>query len=327
MKRHNIYNPLSLWLCLTLISLTGISACSSGPAEKPLAKSITSPALLLDQGVQQYNNNDYQRAISYFEKSLLQYRSIDNQTGITQCSLNLAKSLMAINNDQLAAEYLIKADAIIKKEKLDGLSEHLQLLKSSLAIRETSYEAALQELEPVLNSTNPTTQLAALKNRTKIAFIKNDNNKQLWLDKYKTQQLKTPEATKSHQARILRFEAKQARDTDTQTALLKQSLSISRELANRPAIAATLAQWAAVNMQAENFIDAEEQLLRALFIRHQLGDVKNSLLLLQQLNALYLTTDNKKQATTQSWINKLSNHQPGDWKILFSDFETYPKAR
>ena len=327
MKRHNIYKPVLLWLSLTLISLIGISACSSGPAEKPLTKSITSPALLLDQGVQQYNNNDYQRAISYFEKSLLQYRSIDNQTGITQCSLNLAKSLMAINNDQLAAEYLIKADTIIKKENLDGLSEHLQLLKSSLAIRKASYDAALHELEPVLNSKNSITQLAALKNRTKIAFIKNDDDRQLWLNKYKTQQLKTPETTKSHQARILRFESKQASDTETQTALLKRSLSISRDLANRPAIAATLTQWAAVNMQAENVIDAEDQLLRALFIRHQLGDVKNSLLLLQQLNTIYLTTDNKKQATTHSWINKLSSHELDDWKILFLDFETYPKTR
>ena len=314
-------------ISIVLVGLTGLSACSSGPAEKPLAKSIASPAQFLDQGIRQYNDNNYQHAISSFEKSLLQYRSIDNQLGIAQCSLNIAKSLMAVNNNQLAAEYLLKADAIIEQGNLSGLTEHLHLLKSSLAINENSYDEALQELESVLHSKQTNIQLAALKNRTKIAFLKNDNDKQAWLDNYKTQQQRNPDSTKSHQARILRFEAKQANDKTTQKDLLQRSLSISRQLANRPAIAATLRQWAEIDIEAENFADAEDKVLRALFIRHQLGDVKNSRLLLERLDIIYQATGDKKRSKTKIWIDKLSKHDLNDWESLFSSFENYPKIR
>lgn len=314
-------------ISMVLVGLTGLGACSSGPADKPVQKSISSPAQLLDQGIQQYNDNNYQHAISYFEKSLLQYRSIDNQLGIAQNSLNIAKSLMAINNHQLAAQYLLKADAIIEQANLNGLTEHSHLLKSSLAISEKSYDEALQELEPVLYSKQTDIQLAALKNRTEIAFIKNDNDKQTWLDKYKKQQQRNPDTTRSHQARILRFEAKQANDKTTQQDLLQRSLNISRQLANRPAIAATLKQWAEIDIETENFADAEDKVLRALFIRHQLGDVKNSRLLLERLDIIYQATGNKKRSKTKIWIDKLSKHDLNDWDSLFSDFENYPKTR
>ena len=332
MKRQNIFRSLLpglyiIRLCIIGISLTGISACSSGPAEKPAPKSISSPAQLLDQGIQQYSDNNYQQAITYFEKSLLQYRSIDSQLGIAQSSLNLAKALMAINNDRLAAEYLHKAASIIKQEKLDDLSEHLQLLRSSLAIKGADYDQALQELEPALESQKTDTRLAALKNRTRIAFIRNDSDKQHWLDRYKTLQQNNTKNTRSHQARILRFEAELTSDTAQQINLLKQSLDLSRQLANRPAIAATLSQWATADISAGRKAAAEDKILRALFIRHQLGDVKNSLSLLEQLDTLYKNTGNKKQSTTNTWINKLSNHDLADWNHLFLDFETYPGIR
>ena len=327
MTHNNILNSSLLWLCITGISLSGISACSSGPAEKTAPKSITSPAQLLDQGIQKYNDNDYQHAITYFEKSLLQYRSIDSATGIAQSSLNMAKALMAINNDQLAAEYLQKADAVIQQENLDKLTEHLHLLKSSLAIRKADYDDAQHELETVLSSTNNTTRLAALKNRTKIAFIKNDDDKQTWLNSYKSLQQKSPETTKSHQARILRFESELSNDSSEKNNYLKQSLDISRELANRPAIAATLSQWAAVDIEAGKNDSAEDKILRALFIRHQLGDVKNSLSLIKQLDVLYKNTNDKKQSVTKTWINKLSNQNLSDWNDLFSDFDSYPKNK
>ena len=327
MMCNNIFRSSLLWLFIVGISLLEISACSSGAAEKPEPKSITSPAQLLDQGIQKYNDNDYQHAITYFEKSLLQYRSIDSATGIAQSSLNMAKTLMAINNDQLAAEYIQKAGTIIQQENLNNLTEHLHLLKSSLAIKHTAYDDALHELEAVLNSNNATTRLAALKNRTKIAFLKSDTDKQIWLGKYKTLQQKSPEITRSHKARILRFEAELTKDASEKKNHLKQSLDISRELANRPAIAATLSQWAAVDSETGNADAAEDKILRALFIRHQLGDVKNSLSLIKQLDVLYKNSDNKKQSITKAWINKLSNHDLSDWNSLFLDFETYPKSR
>ena len=304
-----------------------LSACSGGPAEKPLANSISSPAQLLDRGIQQYNDNDYQKAIKYFEKSLFQYRSIDNQTGIVQCSLNLAKSLMAFNNNQLASEYLNKAESIIHRERLDQFNDHLHLLKSSLAIKNAAYEQALEELTSTLSSTDPATQLAAIKNRTKIAFLKDDSDKKQWLEKYRQLQKKHPDSTASHLARIYRFEAELTDDEKNKIKFLTKSLAISQGRAARTAIAATLTQWSSIDIKAERYDQAEDKSLRALFIRHQLGDVKNSMLILKQLSIIYSVTDKEKQKQADTWIAKLSNNELNNWEKLFSDFENYPGVR
>jgi len=58
----------SIALFLTIM----ITACSGGPPEKTPLDSLTSPAQFLDQGVNAYNETDYQKAIRDFEKALLQ---------------------------------------------------------------------------------------------------------------------------------------------------------------------------------------------------------------------------------------------------------------
>lgn len=304
-----------------------LSACSGGPAEKPLSDSLTSPAKLLDQGIYHYNNNNYPNAIRDFKKALLQYRSIDSQPGIANSCLNLAKTYMAINNNQTAAEYLNRASSVIEQAQLTQLDEHLHLLNSSLAINNELYDHALQELSTVLASNNTTIKLAALKNRTYIAYIRDDSDKRQWLDQYKKLQSSNPENTSSHLARILRFEAEATDDENKKIKLLSQSLSISQNHAARTAIAVTLTQWADIDIANERYDEAEDKSLRALFIRHQLGDVKNSIVLLKQLKAIYSSTDNKKAALTTDWINKLSAHEFNDWESLYSDFETYPIIR
>ena len=319
MKSHRYIFKFILWL-----TILALFACSAGPAEKPQAVSFSSPAKLLDNGVHHYNNNNYPKAIDDFEKALLQYRSIDNQQGIANSCLNLAKTYMAINNNQTASEYLLIASRIIKQASLNELNDHLHLLNSSLAINKTLYDSALQELQPVLNSENSTAQLAALKNRSRIAFIRNDDDKQQWLEKYKTQQQKHPENTASHLARTLRFEAELSENEKDKIELLTQSLAISRSLADRTAIAANLTQWASIDIDTKRYLEAEDKYSRALFIRHQLGAVKNSLMILQQLQVVYVATNNNKQIRVESWINKLSNHDLSNWQRLFSDFETYP---
>ncbi len=206
--------------CIVFLFAIIITACSGSPPEKPAPDSLTSPAKLLDRGISHYNNDNYPKAIHDFENALLQYRSIDNQPGIASSCLNLAKTWMAINNNQTAAEYLSKANFIIKQAQLSQLNEHLYLLNSSLAIKNTLYENALQELSEVLTSNNPKIKLAALKNRTSIAFLRNDDDKIRWLKKYKTQQNKNPTNTTSHLARILRFKAELTSDENQKNTLL-----------------------------------------------------------------------------------------------------------
>lgn len=66
---------------------------------------------------------------------------------------------------------------------------------------------------------------------------------------------------------------------------------------------------------------------QAAAIRHQLADVENSLRILQQLQLVYVDTDNNKQQLSESWIKKLSNQELSDWPRLLSDFDTYPMMR
>jgi tetratricopeptide (TPR) repeat protein len=310
-------------LVISLLA-TMLIACTSGPAEKLVSESFSSPATLLDQGIHNYNISNYAAAINKFEKALLQYRSIDNQPGIANSCLNLATAYMAINNNQIAAEYLDRADAIIKQSKLVGLNEHLPLLKSSLAINNGLYDHAVQELDKVLDSKDTTIKLAALKNRTRIAFLRSDNDKLQWLEKYKILQKQNPD-NQSHGARTLRFEAEASDDKDESVILLAKSLTISQELANRTAIAATLVQWASLDKDEKRFKDAEDKHLRALFIRHQLGDVKSSLSILEQLHNIYVATDNDKSVVTKKWINRLSRNDFSGWEVLYTDFDIYPQ--
>ena len=312
---------------LMFLLLPALSACSGGQTKKPVPDSITSPEKLLNRGTHMYQNNNYLKAINDFEKALLQYRSIDHQTGIAKSMLNIAKSLMAINNNQLASQYLLKAESIINQASLDELKDHLHLLKSSLAIKNTLYEQALEELDPLLSSKNTSIKLAALKNRTKISFLKESNDKQQWLDKYRAMQKLSPENTASHQASIYRFKAELANDAKHKLELLSLSLAISRELADRPAIAASLTQSAQIDFIAEDIIDAEDKYLRALFIRHQLGDVTNSMLILQQLQEIYTRTNSAKLKQTQHWLDKISSNDLSNWNQLFSDFENYPTIK
>lgn len=80
-----------------------------------------------------------------------------------------------------------------------------------------------------------------------------------------------------------------------------------------------------IELKAKRYPDAEDKYTRALFIRYQSGDVKNSLVILLQLQLVYAATNNNKQIRVESWINKLSNQILSDWPCLFSGFENHPE--
>ena len=298
-------------------------SCSGGGTEKPLPDSITSPAYYLDQGFQHYSQNNYAQAIDNFNRALTGYRSIDNLVGITQSCLNLANSYMAINNNEVASEYLDKANLLVTDQTDIEIRDHLHLLNSTLAIKNKLHERALSELSTVLNSPDNHTKLAALKNRTIIAFMEDASDRSNWLKEYEELQKITPDS-QAHLAHIYRLQATLNSDIERRDQLLEKSLGISRTLANRPAIAATLTQWADTLAQTKTD-DAEDKYLRALFIRHQLGDVTNTLEILKKLDKVYQQTGDDKQQNTSKWIDALSQHPISNWSILLVDFDDYPK--
>jgi len=146
-------------------------------------------------------------------------------------------------------------------------------------------------------------------------LLKNDDDKKQWLGRYRTLQQDHTEVSASHQTRILCFEAELSNKENRKADLFSASLAISRKLADRPATETTLMQWAELDIAAENLTDAEDKCLHALFIRHQLGDAKNTLLILEKLQKV------------ADWIAKLSANDLANWQQLFTDFDTYPISR
>ena len=307
---------------LAVIAITLITtACVSGPDEKQ-PEAIEAANNALSSGVGHYNNSKHELAISYFKNALRDFRSIDHQYGIASSCLNLSKSHLSIGNTDTAEAYLKQAQRIIKHENIKQLNNHLSIIKSSIAIENNQLAQAKEILQPLLtNNSNNAFTLAAIQNRTRIAFAEatadnNDEAKQ-WTEKFE-QQIKTGAKNPSRKARLARFKAALSNDSDTQEKHLSAALDIYRQQTNRPGIAATLQEWGDTLIQQKQTEVARDKLQRALYIRQSLQDRKNSL---KVLNSLARISNDSK---TQTWITKLKNKQFKQWDEFIAVFNRFP---
>lgn len=307
---------------LAVIAITLITtACVSGPDEKR-PEAIEAANNALSSGVGHYNNSKHELAISYFKNALRDFRSIDHQYGIASSCLNLSKSHLSIGNTDTAEAYLKQAQRIIKRENIKQLNNHLSIIESSIAIENKQLAQAKEILQPLLtNNSNNAFTLAAIQNRTRIAFAEatadnNDEAKQ-WTEKFE-QQIKTGAQNQSRKARLARFKAALSNDTSTQEKHLSAALDIYRQQTNRPGIAATLQEWGDVLIQQKQTEAAKDKLQRALYIRQSLQDRKNSL---KTLNSLARISNDSK---SQAWIAKLKNKQFKQWDEFVAAFNRFP---
>lgn len=319
-----------------------LSACSGGAPEKPRPASIVQPELLLQRGITYYNDNNFRDADTRFVEALGYYRSIDNPDGITRSCLNLAKTSMAVNDTARAAAYLDRARHVAKANDLDVYDDHIAILGSSLSIRQGELVQAATLLTHALTSPDATTRLAALKNRTVVAFLNDDDDRQRWLERYREENSSSGNRP-SHRARILRFDAELAGSSERMDSLLKQALELARGIPDKPAIAATLTQWGdtdsghmhpdVTSPDEDAFARAEDRYLRALYIRHKLGDRFSTVNLLEKLESLYARHSDTqvdsdgagKLERTRYWQNRIRQDKPVDWPALIDDFDTYPR--
>ncbi len=307
---------------LAVIAITLVTtACVSSPDEKQ-PEAIEAANNALSSGVGHYNNSKHELAISYFKNALRDFRSIDHQYGIASSCLNLSKSHLSIGNTDTAEAYLKQAQRIIKRENIKQLNNHLSIIKSSIAIENNQLAQAKEILQPLLtNNSNNAFTLAAIQNRTRIAFAEatadnNDEAKQ-WTEKFE-QQIKTGAKNPSRKARLARFKAALSNDSDTQEKHLSAALDIYRQQTNRPGIAATLQEWGDTLIQQKQTEVARDKLQRALYIRQSLQDRKNSL---KVLNSLARISNDSK---TQTWITKLKNKQFKQWDEFIAVFNRFP---
>lgn len=314
-------------LATLIASCLCIVACAGAPDVDPRPQLLISAEKSLELGVDNYNQNNFEKAEAHFNRALFLYRNIDNPNGIVSSCLNIAKTRLSAGHVNDANAYTEQARFIIQHEQLGEFTQRLTLIQTSIAIENGDYTEARQMLDNLLNKKTTldkaSIRTAALQNRTRVAFLSNADDAGDWVNKYRIA-LNTPgQDTKLNRGRLLRFEA--ALNPDSTEKKLSKALSLYRESAHGPGIAATLSEWALYDTSKGTFEKAVEKLQRALFIRSNLHDRRNSQRVLEQLAANYQglgKTSNMKRASY--WQKKLDNEAFEEWDAIRFEFENYP---
>jgi tetratricopeptide (TPR) repeat protein len=307
---------------LILVFITTlVVACASAPEKAP-PELLSEASTQLDNGVTQYNQASFAKAEKLFEQAMYLYRSIDNPRGTASSYINLAKTALSQNHISATNNWLQKAQAIVTSEHLADLQNHITIIRSSIAIETNDLSLAKTLLTSLLetrNVINADTRLAAVQNRTRIAFAEN-NDAAAWTERYaKLVTNDNPHA----EARLARFRAILSADSTEQDQYYQRALDINRKLAWRPGLATTLSEWAEHNIKAHNYTGAENKLERALLIRLDLRDNHGTSAVLTQLNMVYgeLGQTTKQQRATY-WSPRLTEDKFYDWDKVLKDFET-----
>lgn len=302
---------------LTVIIIAALTtACASTPAEKQ-PELLSAADSAISHGVTEYNQANYARAILLFEQALYQYRRIDNPDGTAAAYINLANAELSQNQPARAEHWLQQAQQIVEREQLSALHDRIAITASSIAIERKDFAGAKALLTNLLTASDPETLLAAVQNRTRIAFAE-DEQAHEWSERYAQLVSNNPLA----RARLNRFRAALIADTTEQDKHYQLALSVYRELAWRPGLAATLSEWAEQNLKAQNYPGAQNKLERALLIRIDLRDHRATVALLQELEKIYAETGHAaKQQRTSYWQALVAQERFDSWDKIMQDFE------
>lgn len=314
---------------LLLILLLVQGACVGG-AGKPAPAALDAAQKRLGSGVEHYQSQHYRDAYQQFVQALNQYRLLDHPQGIVASSINIARVLHAVGNDDAARRWLRKARELNRQYQPPGraqLAQHITLLEIATAMahkQDNNDDATAQRLENLISdSRDEDIRLAALQLRTRLAqqtggdFIG-------WLQRY-TKAVENREG--AHRARLLRFQAQAGDNGQRQDALFARALAIYRESANKTGIAASLHEWAQLLYERQRFEQAENLLRRALRIRLAMGDRKHSMASLKTLHAVQQAAGRTQQAQTSAyWLAALSAEDFKQWQAAMQALDDYPTA-
>lgn len=308
--------------CLSII------ACAGTPDVDQRPKLLITAEKSLELGVDNYNQNNFEKAEAHFSRALFLYRNIDNPNGIASSCLNIAKTKLSAGHVNDARAYAEQAQSIIQHEQLNEYSQRLTLIQTSIAIEDGNFTEAKHMLDNLLNkkptSNGASIRTAALQNRTRVAFLMNAGDTGDWVKKYSNALNASGQGTIPNRARLLRFEV--ALNPDTTGKKLSKALSLYREAAHGPGIAATLSEWATYEESHGATKSAVNKLQRALFIRTNLHNRKNSQKVLRQLATSYSQLgETSKSKRASYWQKKLDNETFKEWDAIRFEFENYPR--
>lgn len=320
-----------------LLALILLTACSGVSDTRP--EVIRKSERYLKQGVEAYGNSDYVAATDFFTRALAHYRSIDDLEGTLFSHINLAETAMAAGAYDAVRQQLSDADRVAKTLGKTEYEPRLNLLWAQSYWREGLKDKALDTLSPLLplfsaeqvQQSVGTLELTALMLRTGIAFssLEEDaKDAQLWLRRLESAFERSSNTSPLHQARLYRFQGQwlmHQGELVQAGKLFQDALNIYRPAASRPAIAATLSESARLAIRLHKWQQAEDFLLRALFIRVWILDRIGSAEVLQLLSEVYRAQQRQSAAEEAAeWSRHIREDKATDWRNLGQQYLQRP---
>ena len=269
----------SLIVCLLCLNF-GLMSCGGQTASKPAV--VLDAENYTNEGMQAFAESNWQRAQRSFTRALSLYQGIDDQRGVLESSINLAEVALSVRDYQASQRHLDQATAIIRTKSLSPYQQHIALLYALQALQQkhlVQAEHLLLSLLPVFHNSTPVTipdtiQMSAIANRTKIAFM-NNQNEALWVLRY-AEALKIS-GIKDYdlEARLLRFQSsllQRQGDYDASEAKLQQALSIYKNNFSRTGIAVTLFELGLLYRHQAQWQNAQDYFNRSIAVYQYLKD-------------------------------------------------------
>lgn len=298
--------------CLALFCV--LAGCGGQSAIQPSvvrdAESYTS------EGMQAFNTAQWLRAQWLFNRALSLYEGIDNQQGVVTSHINLAEVALSMRDHEKAHRHLDRAAEISKDPSLQSFQSRVNLLYALNALKQNQVKEAenyLLPLLPVFDGVTPASvpdavQLAAIANRTRIAFIREQNEK-LWTQRYEKSLKRSTIENSAYEARLLRFQSDllfQQGDYDKTETNLLLALSVYKTGLSRPGIAATLSELGSLYMTQGRWQDAQPILNRSIAVYRYLGDLTKVIQVAENLIIVEKELGNmaNSQALSQ-WVIKM----------------------
>jgi tetratricopeptide (TPR) repeat protein len=270
----------SLILCLMCLNF-GLISCGGHTASKPAV--VQDAENYTNEGMQAFAESNWQQAQRSFTRALSLYQGIDDQQGVLQSHINLAEVALSVRDYQASQRHLDQATDIIRTKSLSPYQQRIVLLYALQALQQkhiVQAEHLLLSLLPVFhNSTSVTIpdaiQMSAIANRTKIAFM-NNQDEALWVLRYAKALEIYDSKDYDLEARLLRFQSsllQRQGDYDASEAKLQQALSIYKNNFSRTGIAVTLFELGLLYMHQAQWQNAQDYLNRSIAVYHYLRDI------------------------------------------------------
>ncbi len=273
-------NSPGLISCMILCNII-LASCSSNP---PTQRNVTVNAeSYVNDGVNAFAQADWDRAKWFFNKALAFYQSIDDQQGVLFSHINLAEVALSTKDFQTTQTHLNLASASIQIASLQPYRRRITLLSAQSAIKQQNFihaETVLQSLLPEFKEQTPIKpsdiiQLAAIANRTKIAFLQKQDES-IWTQRYANAMAQSANKSPDLENRLLRFQAdllQQQQHFQDAESLLQRALSGYKTTLSRSGIAATLAELGQLSMSQSLWQDAKNYLIRSNKVFHYIGNL------------------------------------------------------